>query len=164
MKKLFIFFLLASSPLLADDCTVTAAIISIRPGAGWSMSNNDPSTLVWVSTQTQPTLLEIQNVVDACNLANTPVQKNLKARSDAINDLLTSTDDRAKEVRAILMTLFDENNNNREWIQAFKGQVALATSLADLKTRVATLPDMPDRTVQQAQTAVQSKINSGASD
>lgn len=87
-----------------------------------------------------------------------------KFRNDALSELNSDFTGNPKLIRAVLLTIFDENNNLREWIQSFKGAVSASTSLADLKTRIAALPDMPDRTVQQAQETVQNKINSGASD
>jgi len=59
--------------------------------------------------------------------------------------------------KAIILTLIDELNLLRDWIVAFKVQTAAATSLANLQTRVAALPDMPDRTVPQAIAAVRTK-------
>lgn len=59
--------------------------------------------------------------------------------------------------KAILLTILDELNLLREWDMSFKAAVAAATSLADLKARVAALPDMPDRTVQQAIAAIRNK-------
>jgi hypothetical protein len=59
--------------------------------------------------------------------------------------------------KAIVLALIDELNLLREWIVAFKAQTAAATSLANLQTRVAALPDLPDRTVPQAIAAVRAK-------
>lgn len=94
----------------------------------------------------------------------TPTQVNETIRGWALNDLLTSQDSQAVLMRAILLVLLDENNVTRGWIADFKTAVAASTSLADLKTRVAALPAMPDRTAAQFKTAVQNKINAGAAD
>lgn len=148
-----------SSTCYGDTCTVASALVALRPTAEWTMKSNDLSTLVWNSPQTIPTAQEVQAYINDC-----PNQTNLKQRIDAISTLLNAQDERAKLERAVLLTIIDENNVTRQWITGFKAAVAAAASLADLKTRVAALPDMPDRTVQQAKTAVQNKINSGASD
>lgn len=66
--------------------------------------------------------------------------------------------------RAIADMVISELNNIRQWIAAFKVEVAAATNLADLKTRVAGLPNMPDRTLAQARTAYKNSINAGAVD
>jgi len=55
-------------------------------------------------------------------------------------------------------------NPIRQWIVSFKAQVALSSSLADLKLRVATLPDMPDITFSQVKTYLKNKIDSGQLD
>lgn len=60
-------------------------------------------------------------------------------------------------IRSLALVVKDENNLCRNWIQDFKTQVNLATSLADLKNRVAQLPDMPARTAQQALNAILDK-------
>lgn len=69
-----------------------------------------------------------------------------------------------KILRGTAAVLVDEINLLREWIVAFKAATAAATSLANLQTRVAALPDLPDRTVAQAKTAIQNKITAGAVD
>lgn len=67
-------------------------------------------------------------------------------------------------LRAALLLTLDEINNLRQWIDAFKAQVALASNLTDLKTKVASLPSMPDRTTNQVKTAIKGKIDAGSAD
>lgn len=62
-------------------------------------------------------------------------------------------------LRAFASITVDEINILRQWITSFKTQVALATTLADLKTRVAGLPAVNDRTLSQLKTAIQSRID-----
>ena len=61
--------------------------------------------------------------------------------------------------RAAIELLVDENNALRQWLVDFKVQVAAASTLADLKTRVATLPNMPVRTAAQIKTALRNKLD-----
>jgi hypothetical protein len=68
----------------------------------------------------------------------------------------------AKGLRAAGAVQVDEINLLRQWITSFKAAVAAATSLADLKTRVAALANMPDRTLSQYKTAVLNHIDGGA--
>ncbi len=63
--------------------------------------------------------------------------------------------------RAIAALAIDEINTLREWIVSFQAAVAAASSLANLQTRVAALPNLPDRTIAQAKAAFISKVNSG---
>ncbi len=72
-----------------------------------------------------------------------------------------SPDPAARAYRAITALTIDEINTLREWIVAFKVATAAATSLANLQTRVAALPDLPDRTLAQAKSAFITKVNSG---
>lgn len=134
MKKLIlILFLPAIS--FADPCDVSSVLTQIRPGEQWSMTNNDPSTLVWLSTTTAPTSTEIQN-----GIANCPNAINLGQRNTALVDLISGSSDRDKLERAILLTILDQINTLRA---------------ADNLSTV---------TVQQAKTAVQNKITSGSAD
>ncbi len=67
----------------------------------------------------------------------------------------------SKAYRAIAALAVDEINTLREWIVSFQAAVAASSSLANLQTRVAALPNLPDRTLAQAKTAFIAKVNSG---
>jgi len=88
----------------------------------------------------------------------------LRTQAKALYDLLTTHTGEAKVVRALVAVLLDEINTLRGWLASFKTEVAAAASLADLKTRVATLPPTPDRTPAQAKTAITQKIDGGSVD
>lgn len=62
-------------------------------------------------------------------------------------------------IRAVVGLLVDELNVLRGWLRDFKSATAAASNLATLKTGVAALPNLPDRTVSQAKTAVSDRIN-----
>ncbi len=96
--------------------------------------------------------------------ATVAAAKNLVDRTSAINRVASLVDVDAKVARAVIAVAIDEINILREWVAAFKVEVAAAASLADLKTRVATLPATPDRTLAQAKTAITNKINAGTVD
>lgn len=53
----------------------------------------------------------------------------------------------------------DEFNLVRGWIVDFKAEVAAAANLGDLQSRVAALPDLPDRTLAQLKTAISNRIS-----
>jgi hypothetical protein len=59
--------------------------------------------------------------------------------------------------KAQTLVIMDELNQLRSWIAAFKVEVSNATSLANLKTRVASLPDTPDRDKSQIKQAIKDK-------
>lgn len=61
--------------------------------------------------------------------------------------------------RAIAELIVDELNIIRGWTVSFKAEVAAATTLADLKTRVATLSSLSDRTKAQVLTAIKNKVD-----
>lgn len=84
--------------------------------------------------------------------------------------LVTQKKDRAKAdyddageygrlLRAVALVARDEINVLRQWIMAFKAEVAAATSLANFQARIATLPNTPDRTVDQMRTAIRNRVD-----
>lgn len=81
------------------------------------------------------------------------------AAKAAASDGYDGTGAEYRLVRAVAKLAVDEINALRQWVTAFKAAVAAASSLADLKTRVAALPNVPDRTYAQARTAVQNLVN-----
>lgn len=144
------------SSISSSTSDLIDSVISIRPGSEWSING---TVLNWLDQiQSEPTLGEVQTAV-----SNLPTSRLVKLR---INAALLQDDPSpsSKFVKAVLLTAIDEINLLREWITNFEAATAAATSLTDFKTRVAALPAMPDRTVQQAKTAIVNKINSGVSD
>lgn len=99
------------------------------------------------------------------NQVNTDIATALlnRQRSEA-KDAIDGLDHSAKLLRAIIIVLLDEINSLRSWIRSFKTETAAATNLANFQTRVATLPNMPDRTTVQARTAIKASINAGTAD
>jgi hypothetical protein len=89
--------------------------------------------------------------------------ENLQDRAGAIV-ALGLTDREHKLLRAAFDVTRDEVNVLRAWLAAFKTEVAAATTLADLKTRVATLPATPARTLAQLKTAITNRVNDGTVD
>jgi len=89
---------------------------------------------------------------------------NIEARARASDDIDNNKAGLYKSLRAEAKLIVNEINILRQWIVAFKVEVAAATSLADLKTRVATLPNLPDRTFEQAKTAMKNEVTAGTVD
>lgn len=87
----------------------------------------------------------------------------LRTRTRALMDLVLIGSSYARD-RGIVILTKDEINILRQWITAFKVEVSSATSLNDLKTRVGKLPNLPDRTAQQAKTALENIITAGQAD
>lgn len=94
----------------------------------------------------------------------TPAQVLAIVRSQASTSVDSGVEPISELQRAVLLTVLDELNILRGRDRDRSADVAAATSLADLKTRWAARLDLLDRTPAQAKNAVQSKINSGASD
>lgn len=66
--------------------------------------------------------------------------------------------------RALADIIKDEFNILRKWTRDFKVEVAAASSLADLKARIATLSTLNDRTLDQLKTAIKSRVDDGSVD
>jgi hypothetical protein len=71
-------------------------------------------------------------------------------------------DDLARVQRAVVVLTVDELNVLRDWLTQFKAAVAAAGTLAALKTSVAALPALPERTFAQVRTAIRGKIDDNA--
>jgi hypothetical protein len=65
-----------------------------------------------------------------------------------------------KQMEAFGLATLREVNLLRDWITDFKAAAAAATSLADFQTRIASLPDMPQRTTEQLIDAVDLDLGS----
>jgi len=100
-----------------------------------------------------------------------PVQSDVRAiwEAEATGRLTAETEAAAKAIeqnldeyerrmKAVVLVLIDEVNLLRGWVTGFKAEVAAATSLADLKARVATTPNMPARTGVQAKAVIAAKV------
>lgn len=61
-------------------------------------------------------------------------------------------------VKAAVLVILDDRNATAQWLTDFKAAVAAATSLADLKTRVAALPACPQRTPEQIKAAIKAEL------
>ena len=66
--------------------------------------------------------------------------------------------------RAVADILKDEINTLRAWTVSFKTEVAAASNLADLKTRVSTLSTLNPRTLSQLKTAIHNRADDGSVD
>lgn len=94
-----------------------------------------------------------RDAVDAAILADQITDE--KTQAEAIHDL-TSADSRA--LRSIVLLLVDELNSLRTQWRDFQTVVDAAANLGAMKTGVAGLPTLNDRTYSQARTAIGNKI------
>jgi hypothetical protein len=67
-------------------------------------------------------------------------------------------------VRSVLFVAIDELNLHALKINSILDAMDAATSLADLKTRIAAIADYPPRTPAQARAAIKTKIDNGGAD
>lgn len=124
------------------------------PGDGWAPGAEENYLQQWTGSQWNDTpaaaAFRTQSSADqATNAAN-----QITANKESAKSFLSSQDARSRIERALLKVALNEV---REWIAAFKAQVALATNLANLQSRIGGLPDM--RTVTQLQTQISNVID-----
>ena len=103
-----------------------------------------------------------QGEKDALDAAESAAQ-TLSIRNGAKSQLDGFADNPLYQ-RALADILKEEINLLRKWTRDFKTEVAAATNLANLQTRVATLPTLNDRTLTQLKTAIDARIDDGTID
>ncbi len=124
------------------------------------VSPYNPATVQVSPANLQSAAQPFINVFDGSQAAQDAwTQRVVNYRSRALG-YMSSPDPDARAYRAVAALAIDEINTLREWIVSFQAAVAAASSLANLQTRVAALPNLPDRTLAQAKTAFINKVNS----
>ncbi len=121
----------------------------------------NPALVVIIPSNLQAASQSIINAFDGSQGAYDTWAATVTEAQKAAVTLMQRTDSDPKAFRAIAALAIDEINTLREWIVSFQAAVAAATSLANLQTRVAALPNLPDRTIAQAKAAFINKVNSG---
>ncbi len=121
----------------------------------------NPATVAVQPSNQQSSAQATINAFDGSQGAyDTWVATVTQAQKDAVT-FMQRLEANPKAYRAIAALALDEINTLREWIVSFQAAVAAASSLANLQTRVAALPNLPDRTLAQAKAAFINKVNSG---
>ncbi len=129
-------------------------------GISGVVSPYNPATVLVYPSNLQASAQATINAFDGSQAAQDAWNAIPQDRKSAVL-LINLTDAHARAFRAIAALTVDEINTLREWIVSFQAAVAAATSLANLQTRVAALPNLPDRTLAQAKSAFINKVNSG---
>ncbi len=121
------------------------------PGTGW---------LVWQGEDGQTFPAEDVDHADMTTEEVASIQPAAILAYEA-KRLLDSQDGQQALIRAVALAALGEVNAIRSWLLNFKVQVAASVSLADLKARIAAMPNTKDRTKQQLVSAISSVIDSG---
>ncbi len=132
------------------DCTISGMV-----------SPYNPATVVVAPGNLQSTAQPFINVFDGSQAAHDAWAARVTDYQARTLVYMFGPDPDARAYRTVVAIAIDEINILREWIVAFKAATAAASSLANLQTRVAALPDLPDRTLAQAKSAFIAKVNSG---
>ncbi len=129
-------------------------------GISGVVSPYNPATVVIFPSNLQASAQATINAFDGSQAAQDAWNAIPIAQKQAVL-LINLLDANCRAYRAIAALAIDEINTLREWIVSFQAAVAASTSLANLQTRVAALPNLPDRTLAQAKSAFIAKVNSG---
>ncbi len=129
-------------------------------GISGVVSPYNPATVSVQPSNLQASAQATINAFDGSQAAQDAWNAIPSAQKQAVL-LINLLDANARAYRAIAALAIDEINTLREWIVSFQAAVAAASSLANLQTRVAALPSLPDRTLAQAKAAFINKVNSG---
>ncbi len=133
----------------------------LRPSEDWgplAQTGVDYATFAakWRGASAVPTLAQMQVTWDSLEAGRAVADRDA-LRAAAVT-LATAQDRTAQLIRAELMLTMDELNLLRQWVTSFKAAVAAATTLADLKARVAALASTPDRTAAQIKPALVARV------
>jgi hypothetical protein len=93
-------------------------------------------------------------IADAIDLG---IRTGSKARINNLEDI-------GLPIRALAFESVQEINALRQWLMSFKTETAASSNLADFKTRIAALPNMPDRTLAQVRTSIKNDIDNKVAD
>jgi hypothetical protein len=154
-----------------------AALPGLPLAAGGWMVNGPPSAAsptrtlhphpsgekVFVAWTQVPTPAQIAQVSAAVTAYVVPTEVE-ELRAQAKDHLTLNPSAEMKLLRATVGIMVDEINVLREWLTSFQAAVAAAATLAALKTSVAALTALPDRTLAQAKTALGAKLDTGVVD
>lgn len=139
-----------------------AVVEYLHPGAflqGQVVIQDDgagPYLKVWNLPGSPPTDQEIADAIAAI-----PAATSLASRVAAKNSI-DAVSTPARLHRAVVSLLVDELNVLRGWTRNFEAAVAASATLAELKTRIANLTDLSDRTNIQAFAAIKAAIDQEA--
>jgi len=99
-------------------------------------------------------------------VTNPPTKAELLAYDDATveawynnkaDEEIANYDNWADREKIMIKLLAKENNSARAWFNSFKVAVSESVSLVDLQVKVASLPDMPERTLEQIKAALKAE-------
>lgn len=132
------------------------------PGFTGVLTSGDNLFIEFTNPLTNAQQTTLNNLITAHipdkNFTRSKLIERTKDRFTEIEDEGTKTD------RSIALTAMDEINLLRDWITQFKLAVANAGTLAALKTNVAALPNLPQRTPAQVKAAVINRMDTTDSD
>lgn len=123
-----------------------------------SIDGNDVVHYTRALTAPEQTTANAVIALQAADRLKTQLRKQAKAILDATDNEL------ADLLRAIVLADVDGHNNTRAWIRSFVAATAAASSLADLKTRVAALAPTPDFALPTVRGQIKSHLDTGEAD
>ena len=108
-------------------------------------------------TNNPPTIAEIESV-------QLPPNYQLQQLRNAAKAALADAKAESALLRAAMLVIVDEFNNHADKTNAILTAIDNATSLANLKTAIAAIADLPQRNGAQLRAAANNKLDSGDAD
>lgn len=93
---------MASKYSLDDPCSPIFVLHSIRPGASWTISNQDIATLIWDDPSPKPTKSEVDTAISTCQ--SNQVAKKVETDQAAI-DMTNKTKTTDERLDALIKVL-----------------------------------------------------------
>lgn len=140
--------------------------VGLAPGSFWLVVSGSGVTITFRDDVSNALRTAANAVIAAFDFsdANVTNLENGRLRTQAANAIAGERTPLARLLVAEALVLKDQLNNLRDWLTDFKAHVATATTLAQLKTLVATLPNLPQFDSSDIITALTNKLNSGDAD
>jgi hypothetical protein len=138
-----------------------AALKAVCPIDG--TSGSDPTRIDFAASATAQQITDAQAVLSAFDFSQSADDAWTLSQIRALA-LALPTEAVPIAIRALLLMILDEFNLHTTWEAALTAQIAAATSLANLQTRVAAITPIPTRTKANLITAITNKITTGSAD
>lgn len=154
-----------SAGLPISDVTVPYLGAQGESGCTYPTWSGNTLRVKWSSGPTAQNLTDLTSVISSFDGSQSGLDNFQKAsdKAAAKANMAGGVDPNSRLSRAIASVILDQFNTVRAWDMSLKAAVAAATNLANLQTRIAALPNLPQLTLSDVQTAISNKIDTNGS-
>ena len=138
------------------DSPVPGAVEALRDGVPQRFLRFRDGAVVRLSEAEIQEILDAEAAEAAQREADAAAEQ--AAQSAALLAMQSELDNAERITKGLALTILDELNRITNRMRAFDTAVQAASTLQGMKTLVAALPDIPDRTAAQLKAAVKAKV------